>query len=374
MPTLKQNLMRAASSELGQAAINMAPTALYYKNREPDGERAQERSIAAVAASYVYGDFVANSDGQVSVGHDNNEYFFYKHLSTDDQYVFVTKAVPPKVMIASRGTSTWAEARDTVPTIVMSAENMQYNPLSSYFSSRVAKMDKLLAHLRPKEVVFTGHSLGGTTSRVFHTTFKDKYNSRGYAFNPGSGILTNRHTNKMARDFVNDHVDKAILWVAGKAVDWIMPHLGEEGTSLATQIAVSLSRSAAQNIIDDFTDERKFDPDGFELHRMDGDVISAMGATGRNSFWYENNGWFYDVVSNHDMEAMHNKVKWANDQKELTVKGDIMPFQVSEKTYAEMQRRAHIDYMEPGSSLQQGFEAFVDESRFAYLDFVNKFN
>ena len=252
----------------------------------------ETRAIAAVLASYIYGDFVPMGN-DVSI----SDYWFYKNMSKHDLYVFSTKN-RSKVFFTFRGTTNMNEAITTWPIIASSTENIRRNFWSSYFNDRIEYVAEKLKFF-PKEnleIFFSGHSLGGTMSRVASLHFNDLgYNSKGFSFNPGNGILSNRIVNTIAQKFLKSHVNKAVKFLTPNGVP--------------DEVVTILKQSTIDPIIKEWTNFTKFHPPNNEIHRTNGDVVSLLGGFGDDTTTYESPGRWWDVLSNHDMDHLSNRVQ-----------------------------------------------------------------
>ena len=277
---------------------------------------ATERAIAAVLAEYAYSNFkvVSNSANRLAIGDLPYKYYFHPSLSTEDIYVFATDAIVPqmrKVIIAFRGTSTMKHIVHTWPVIALNREDSRYGLWTRFFIDQQKHVKNILDKLGKfnafYNVIFTGHSMGGSAARMSQRNYEG---SKAYVFNPGEGLFRNNYVSKIARKFLTGHIGQVVHAV------------GIPGD------LVKFTQDNAKEVMKQWITHVQQPDDNLEVHRVEADIVSLLGAfTGKNQFWYENQGSLFHVLKNHEMNSITKDLqKQAGEE-----------FEVSEEEYEEGQ-------------------------------------
>ena len=335
--------------------------------------------IGAVLSSYIYGDFTPANDNEISIGEQPNEFFFLKNMSKEDVHVYATKkneSQKRKVYVVFRGTTNknhWQEAKITWPIIATSTENMKRNWWSNYFNDRLEYVSEKLDLLdEPKsnlEITFAGHSLGGTMSRVAATHFHDHaYQSKGFNFNPGNGLLSNPLLFKLASGFLKKHTEKLI--------DFAIPAGFREGAKL-------LTKHVSNDMLGTILNQTKFHNKINAQHNTYGDIVSILGGFQSDSTFYKNKqGDYWNFLSNHDMDKLRDQVLEDIGLTQLSIKEhptdepipDVKIFRLN-RSKIEIPQELQNYRIDPLQIRDiDNFQPMVTLSRLNYYNDLNKFN
>ena len=341
----------------------------------------QLRAIGAVLSSYVYGEL---PEGEVSIGDQPNEFWLQRDLSTDDLHIFATKkqeGIKRKVFVSHRGTNSGAEAIETWPIIATSTENLKYNLWSNYFNDRIAYVADALRKLdtNPKDLNlnFAGHSLGGTMSRVAALHFYDQgYESRGFSFNPGNGILSSSIAYKMTQEYIKKNSDRL--------VEYVVPGPMAEGAKM-------LKNKVSEEMLGNWLNSTKYHNHITEQHNTLGDAVSALGSfEGDTSFYLNKEGSWWNMMSNHDMNLLRDQILLETGFPEMGVKESAAVEGASQSADEDVvlprDRKRMLGHDVPKQSTKRAridplqirdietFQPIVTLSRLSFFNDMNKFN
>ena len=340
---------------------------------------ATERAIAAVLAEYAYSNFtvVSASQKRLAIGDlPDNKYFFQPSLSTEDIYVFATDSVVPqkrKVIFAFRGTSTMEHIVHTWPVIAVNREDSSYGLWTQFFIDQQKHvktvLDKLGKFNAFDNVIFTGHSMGGSAARISQRNYEG---SKAYVFNPGEGLFRNNYVSKIARSFLSGHVGQAVRAV------------GVPGT------VVKFTQDNAKEAMKQWIAHVQQPDENLEVHRVEADVVSLLGAfSGKNQFWYENQGSFIQILKNHEMDSITRDLqKQAGEELEVSEEereegeegeeGEGKE-ETSERPPERRRRGFQVNFGQPtldmlGGNDIQNFNDLIRTSRLAFYNDINSLN
>lgn len=336
-------------------------------------------AIGAVLSSYIYGDLIPSENHTVSIGTAPNEFFFLRNLSKHDVHMFATTLSAEearKVFVVFKGTTDYKLALETWPIIASGTENVKRNYWSEYFNERLDYVTEKLAALNETketlELHFAGHSLGGSMAKVAANHFYDNaYQTKGYAFNPGNGLLANQLVFKLAKDFLKKH--------SNNLIGFYTPEYAHEGLK-------TLKDKVVDELLGNWMNSTKFHPKHTRQHVTIGDPASLLGLDKDTTFYKNEQGDYWNFFSNHDMENLKKQVLDDINLHEIVLKHhhegaaqrapvpDVLMFRLNRSVLKipEELQNYKLDPLQLNDI--DNFQPLVALSRINFLNDLNKFN
>ena len=328
----------------------------------------QERNaISAILSDYVY--HYSNQSKRLKIGEVSP---YYLDNSTDGINIWKTKEDRPGYMVVLRGTSTIVDTQ-TWPQIILSQETNLYLPHFNHFNDINGYVKDYFDDEGVKDnyqdVIFTGHSLGGTASRVAKQNFPG---SSAILHDPGTGLLADQNIQKILRSFLKANIGMVVK----SANNYMSPILGEP-------IANGLSLLGYQWMNHQITSYTKFNMENVSIHRTENDIVSQMGSRLPNVTTYKNPGVKYNFLDNHKMDYLAEQVKELYGMEHLKI--EEIPNELVEDTIKDINKFAFnhwvLDIRSPHNTRQVlGKESIYNQtnliisSRNSYRKDLNQFN